>query len=269
MATSKYEKLEEQVEFSRLVQSTGALLRAAYEGRTALVAKMLSHGMPVSCQNAVGLQAVHFAAKRGSVETMAILIKHGADVNAVSHRGSTPLQVAALLGHTEVVKLLLKSGADVNLRSNCNEDQFSALYMAAQIGQQEIVTLLLVHGADPSFTTKNGSTPKDVAHQQGFTAVAQLLEEYERRIRDCFKDSAEAVAPPSEAPAGDAGAAGLQAAGGAAVGEKPLTGSGSNGAQKMGQPPVYQEVIPSPHHSPLRTRSKKMQALAKDSSLDS
>lgn len=163
---------------------TSALLKAAYEGDMDRVRTFLNDGVPVDACNSAGLRALHFVAKSGQIEVANELIKKGASVNLVSLKGHTPLHVACLLGQREIVKLLLREHADVNAQSKCHDDNFTPLYMASQIGHQEIVTLLLAHGADPTIATKNGSTPKDVANQQGYRTVAEILNEYEKRLHD-------------------------------------------------------------------------------------
>jgi ankyrin len=219
---------------------TGALLRAAYEGDIDKVRTLLQEGVPVDSTNSAGLQALHFAAKSGHLEVACELLNKGASINAVSLKGHTSLHVASLLGQREIVKLLLRRGADVNLKSHCFDDTFTPLYMAAQIGHQEIVTLLLAHGADPTVATKNGSTPRDIATQQGYRALAELLAEYERRLAnggDVTDQEHPQPGPAASATADDDG----QSAGGCRV----------RAARRP--PAVYnRDVIPSPRNSPMK-----------------
>ncbi|ELU03056.1 hypothetical protein CAPTEDRAFT_219329 [Capitella teleta] len=176
-------------------QESGPLLRAAYEGDVDRVKELLLAGVPVDIANQAGLQAIHFAAKTGNVDLASELLRQGASINVPSH------------------------------------DVFTPLYMAAQIGHLEIVMLLLAQGSDPTTKTQNGSTAKDVAYQQGYQAVAELLEEYERRlIQRSRENSVEDEAEKSP---------------------KPTNGVKSKICPKN---PSYQEVIPSPKHSPLKTK---------------
>ncbi len=99
---------------------------------------------------------------------------------------------------------------------------------------------------------QNGSLPKDVAYQQGFQAVAELLEEYERRLREGPEVPSDAADAETKEES--------DCSPGAEGGEKGLVKNGikTNGLGRgAGQPPMYQDVIPSPRHSPLCRRARK------------
>jgi cell division protein FtsN len=83
---------------------------------------------------------------------------------------------------------------------------------------------------------QNGSTAKDVAYQQGFQAVAELLEEYERRLTQRSRENS--VNEESEE-------------------TEKVESKTSNGVRSKVCPknPSYQDIIPSPKHSPLKTKA--------------
>lgn len=81
------------------------------------------------------------------------------------------------------------------------------------------------------FSLQNGSTARDVAYQQGHKAVAELLHEYERRLvaRSSQEDLLEAT-------------------------DKDRPQMGASVKRSCPTNPSYQDVIPSPKHSPLRAK---------------
>jgi len=89
---------------------------------------------------------------------------------------------------------------------------------------------------------QNGSTARDIAGQQGYRAVAELLAEYERRLATDAKTTTRtmtSVATDDEAAASDSSSA----------------VSGVKTGRLVRRPPaVYnRDVIPSPKNSPLKT----------------
>ncbi|NPV77393.1 MAG: hypothetical protein HPY59_13610 [Anaerolineae bacterium] len=54
-------------------------------------------------------------------------------------------------------------------------EDFSLLHAAAQNGQVEMVRLLLTYGADPKARSALGDTPLDLAVQEGFETMVELL----------------------------------------------------------------------------------------------
>ena len=80
--------------------------------------------------------------------------------------------------------------------------------------------------------------------------VAEILEEYERRTVEGSVDLEPPVLVNHEVAKVEQEARG-------AVGGKLLSQTAS-GRLRTGPPPVYKDAIPSPKHSPLRTRSNRM-----------
>ena len=91
------------------------------------------------------------------------------------------------------------------------------------------------------FVWQNGSTARDIAAQQGYRAVAELLGEYERRLAS---DSNTTTRPTTSEGTDDAGSSDSSSA-----------ASGAKAGRLVRRPPaVYnRDVIPSPKNSPLKT----------------
>ena len=85
-----------------------SFVQAAAKGRTAVVVRLLDHGVDVHYDND---WALHCTARYGRLETATLLLDRGADPNAHRHWVRTPLQVARRNGNHEVVALLLARGA--------------------------------------------------------------------------------------------------------------------------------------------------------------
>jgi len=94
---------------------------------------------------------------------------------------------------------------------------------------------------------QNGSTARDIAAQQGYRAVAELLAEYERRMTTSNSTGAAAGAP-SDDPRVVSSEMTSQAS-------SSTSATGVKLASRGRRPPaVYnRDVIPSPKNSPLKT----------------
>lgn len=77
--------------------------------------------------------------------------------------------------HVDTTLRLLAMGADVNYVDP--EKGNSPLHVAAKEGQAMQVELLHIYGADPLLTNASGLTPAQLAHQEGFTDLANRLDE--------------------------------------------------------------------------------------------
>src|SRR3989338_8632495 len=72
------------------------------------------------------------------------LLAAGANIDALIHNGATPLYVACQKGHLEVVERLLAAGANTDAQTI---EGAAPLFMACQEGHQEVVERLLSAGA--------------------------------------------------------------------------------------------------------------------------
>lgn len=192
-----------------------ALFRAAEQGDTAAIQRLLADGAPINAQDEQGRTAVLIATHARQTDAVRTLIEAGADINIRDQRsdnvllyagaeglldilrlaivagadtritnrfGGTALIPAAERGHVEVVReLLTTSDVDVNHINNLG---WTALLEAVILSDggprhQQIVQLLLEHGADPTIADKDGVTPLEHARQRGYTAIETLLTAYQ------------------------------------------------------------------------------------------
>lgn len=111
------------------------------------------------------------------------LLKSGARPNDITGR-RCPLNYAAWDGNVEICELLLKHGADVN-----KQDRFgrTALMDASFKGRIETVKFLLAKGANTEFKDKHGKTASDLAEENGFPELLELLEGSKTKKRQARK----------------------------------------------------------------------------------
>lgn len=107
-----------------------------------------------------GWTALHRAACEGDSGTLRKMLEMGGDANVVTHNGWTPLIEAASEGHTECVKVLLHFGANVSLPTRGG---WSPLHFAVGNGHMETIQELLKNGADPLWQDCYGDYPMDKA----------------------------------------------------------------------------------------------------------
>ncbi len=124
-------------------QGMKAVLRAAYEGETAL-RQLLAGGTAVDCADNDGETALMEAADKGNLPAVQLLLKCGAKAGLQDHEGKTALMDAASDGHTEVVRVLIAAGADVNAR---DEDGETALMKALEDHHNDTAEALRAAGA--------------------------------------------------------------------------------------------------------------------------
>jgi ankyrin repeat protein len=195
------------VEFIPRLRRPRTIWEAAERGSVAAVERFLAAGASASVTDADGCTPLHQAA---APDVARLLLAHGADVNARDETGWTPLFSAAMFGNSAVAELLLARGADPNHRAG---DDQTPLHVAAWEGlsglvrsllkagvavdardgrgftplhsaadrrdpgreQRDIFELLLGAGADVNARAANGKTPLDLAEEQDWTGLPDLL----------------------------------------------------------------------------------------------
>ena len=105
-----------------------ALLRAAEQGRSEFVRRLLNHGENVNAADEEGNTTLMSAAANGHVDVMRLLIERGASVGAQDNNGITALAVAAYGGYSDALQLLIDQGAGVN---GTDDEGATALHRAA------------------------------------------------------------------------------------------------------------------------------------------
>ncbi len=136
------------------------LTRAAFEGRTADVVRVLTAAPGAACD------ALTWAARGGQPSTILAITGRGVnpDTCRVGVNDWTPLMHAIHKDQPTAVVALIQAGSNVNATA---PHAFTPLMMAAGNGNLAIVRLLLAAGADPRATAPNGTNVFTVAVMGG------------------------------------------------------------------------------------------------------
>lgn len=167
-------------EIADLLANAGAqvtVFEAAALGRDEIVRDLLAINPAILHTRAHdGWSLLHLAAFFGHKELGAFLIDQGADLQSVSRNAmaNTPLHSAVAGRRTALVRLLLDAGADPDALAH----GLTPLHLAAHAGHQPIAELLLAYGAVADVTDPHGKTPADLAHEQGFPALAEQIKKF-------------------------------------------------------------------------------------------
>ncbi|MEA5444620.1 ankyrin repeat domain-containing protein [Gammaproteobacteria bacterium AB-CW1] len=184
---------------TRTDAGVSALMLALYTGQRHLARSIAAHrmGLDIFEASALGVRAVierslemdpdavmhisadgmsplHFAARFNQPDICGLLLDRGANPDFVSENplAFTPLHAAVAGASLESTELILDAGASVDRRQG---DGLTALMAAAGTGQIEMVALLLDHGADSDARSEQGLRAAELAIDQGFDEVADIL----------------------------------------------------------------------------------------------
>ena len=138
-----------------LQEGESSLHVAIRNGRSSIVAELLSQGESTVAMNSRGLTPLHTAAARGDIESLKLMLSHtdNVDVRSQQVNKDTPLGIAAQYGHGDIIRLLSQHRADFNARNN---NDYTPLMIAAYEGKADSVKELLVLGADPNCKDQTG-----------------------------------------------------------------------------------------------------------------
>ena len=115
------------------------LMVAAFYGKLHAVKWFLEKGATVACEDKIGWNTLHCAAKGGDPDTIDLILTHLPDIESKTADGQTPLIIAVLLGKLQGVKCLLERGANPSAKDNHGED---SIHHASSSGS-DILNLLL------------------------------------------------------------------------------------------------------------------------------
>lgn len=102
-------------------------------------------------------------------ELLSILLDRGVDVNHRDNQGRTAMM---LHPHKDMIKELLKAGADMNLADN---EGNTVLHYALREYSEGTARYLIKKGIDYSRANNDGETPADIAVENGFETVLELM----------------------------------------------------------------------------------------------
>ncbi|PUA17508.1 ankyrin [Glaciimonas sp. PCH181] len=182
-------------------------LAAGRSGNVSNFKSLIEQGAAPDTRNRVGDSLLMTAIKSGYMDIFTLLIAHGANVNLANVDHVTPLMAAAYFGRPQMAQVLIDKQADVTAVDQMHK---TAMVYAAGKGQTEIVEsllrtkkvfldtayengltalmwagasgyvpttqALLSHGADKSLVDNRGKTVLQMAAENGYLDVVNLLQ---------------------------------------------------------------------------------------------
>jgi uncharacterized protein len=158
------------------------LFVAASRGHVQCAKALLAAGAGVNTTDISGVIPLHIALHRSHSAVAQLLLEHGATavMNSVvpvhcCNRPHCCTGLTALMMCTtaDTVKVLLAAGADVHVTTDGGD---TCLHKAAVHGYAApVVCLLIKAGANLHAVNSKGKTAAEVAHDNGFTLIEQLL----------------------------------------------------------------------------------------------
>jgi len=142
-----------------------------------------------------GATAFFVACQEGHLDIIEILLRAPAvDVNLAKETGATPFFIACQKGRVETVSLLLADPrVDINKENLIGA---SPLWISVPNSQLKVMQLILASRRElraktrtiPGPESHNNKSPQEQARAMGFTAIADLLQDYERNPDKTAKD---------------------------------------------------------------------------------
>ncbi|GAA0141991.1 ubiquitin-protein ligase [Lithospermum erythrorhizon] len=152
---------------------TTPLEAAAASGEELIVELLLARRAKTDKSKVSSRGAIHLAVGNGHIEVLRLLLLNGADVNSLTKDGNTALHIAVEERRRDCVKLLLANSAKPDVRNGHDGD--TPLHIAANLGDEQMVKLLLEKGANKDIRNKTGKTAYDVAAENGYTKLFDVL----------------------------------------------------------------------------------------------
>jgi ankyrin repeat protein len=118
---------------------------------------------------------LHYAAIGKNTDIIIKLLRANADVGIRDNKGNTALYVALYSQHVENSNILLDAGADIN---NKNNEGDTPLHYTVKDRSYTMVKFLLEKGANVNITNNKGQNPLDLAKEQNFIEIIDILNNY-------------------------------------------------------------------------------------------
>ncbi|KAK5166238.1 uncharacterized protein LTR77_008499 [Saxophila tyrrhenica] len=172
------------------VEKQTALFRASSNGYSDIVDLLLREGADTGFVAPSGASALYKAVVKDHYKCVRALLLYGARPEVgCGQDGETALSTACAIGHEPTVRLLLQRGARPNdlwfrryqsavqRRDGLVEEWFAdgSLFAAARVGRVNITRLLIDYGADVHARTHFGQTAIDLAFQNGYLPLVDML----------------------------------------------------------------------------------------------
>jgi ankyrin repeat protein len=142
------------------------LARAASDGDTAGVGRLIANGVGVNSRGKGGVTPLNWALARQSKDGVLCLLQHGANPNLQMDDGTSAVSYAAMHEDIWYLKTVLEHGGDPNLENKIRSFTpicYSITSSDVAKPRLEQVKLLIRAGANLNWQDRNGETPLSVA----------------------------------------------------------------------------------------------------------
>ena len=149
-----------------------ALHCACHRGHCHVAELLLDHGADIEAAVLSNIMPYTFLRGHSDIP-VEHLFDHRADIEPVVISKITPLILACAFSCSTITRLLLARGAEVN--GPVDNDGNSPLHNACWRGSSKCVEMLLDHGADTTTKNKFGHTALDVAREEKYQYIINLI----------------------------------------------------------------------------------------------
>jgi len=151
-----------------------ALHFTSFKGNIELIKLLEQYNANIHAENSQGLTVIHIAAQGDQPVSIAYFRSKGLDVDVPDVKGSTPLHWACFLGMENSAAYLVTLGCSPNVPDK--ESGLTPLHLAVISGNPRIVRKLLIKGANKNIRNKEGKLPIDLAIENEYDNITQLLQ---------------------------------------------------------------------------------------------
>ena len=158
-------------------QGVTAIHYASFKGNIKIIKSLVENGADKFAVTNRQLNVLHYAAQ-GNQPNSLVFFKdlYNMDIKSKDQGGSTPLHWAAYAGAESALTYLLSWDVDINARDN---EDFTPLHLAVVSKQIKIVKRLLQKGASIKPYGVKSPTPRKLAENKKYYAIANVLKESE------------------------------------------------------------------------------------------
>ena len=168
----------------KTVQGVTAIHYASFKGNIKIIKDLIENGADKLAVTNRELNVMHYAAQ-GNQPNSLVFFKdlYNMDIKSKDKGGSTPLHWAAYAGAESALAYLLTWDVDINDKDN---EDFTPLHLAVVSKQLKSVKRLLQKGASVK-PSGNSKTPRQLAEDKKYYAIAKVLKESEKCQLCAFK----------------------------------------------------------------------------------
>jgi ankyrin repeat protein len=149
-----------------------ALCYSVRQGSARCTKCLIEASADVNAKMSGNATSLYLAAQESQREAIELLIKHGADINATTDNGASPIFVAALSNNRTCVEMLIEVSSNAESHACCI---FLVWRFTARFFLHLHAFFVTQAGADVNLAAKSGATPLQMAREENFGLIAEVL----------------------------------------------------------------------------------------------